>query len=170
MIAYECLTEEEQSHRLRRLAEQALERYGLGAAHLTLLSRAEDTTFFVEMPTGDGSAVHPYLGRIEGKQFALRVLDAGEESAAAALADVVWLARLLRDTSLVVPEPVPACDGSLVVEVPGEEPMPNQFVLLRWADDGPNDEEKIPGEMGGYIVPPWLFDAAVWTQRVYLSN
>jgi Ser/Thr protein kinase RdoA (MazF antagonist) len=170
MIAYECLTEEEQSHRLRRLAEQALERYGLGAAHLTLFSLSEDTTFFVEVPFGDGSVVHPYLGRIEGKQFALRVLDAGEENAAAALADIVWLARLLRDTSLVVPEPVPACDGSLVVEVPGEPAMPNQFVLLRWAGGGSNEEELIPEEMGEYIVPPWLFDPSVWSQRVYLSN
>ncbi|HYO51023.1 MAG TPA: hypothetical protein VEW94_14320 [Chloroflexia bacterium] len=170
MIAYECLTEEEQSHRLRRLAEQALERYGLGAAHLTLFSQSEDTTFFVEVPVGDGSAVHPYLGRIEGKQFALRVLDAGEENAEAALADIVWLARLLRDTSLVVPEPVPACDGSLVVEVPGDPAMPNQFVLLRRAEGGSNEEESIPEEMGGYIVPPWLFEHAAWAQRVYLSN
>jgi hypothetical protein len=50
--------------------------------------------------------------------------------------ELVCLAALIRDTEMDLPEPVPACDGSLVAELPGDGlGEPQLCALFRWTGD-----------------------------------
>lgn len=127
-----------------RIAARALDQYCLAGATLTLLDVAENTTFRVDIPVQPHLDRHPYLGRIAGRRFVLRVLSVGEQ-AAAARSELVWLAALLRDTSLTVPEPVPTRYGSLVAAVTSQdEDEVAHCVLLRWVEGQPPDHEGEP--------------------------
>jgi Ser/Thr protein kinase RdoA (MazF antagonist) len=111
--------------RLRRLATEALDTYGIRPAKLVLLAHVENTTFRVETPTSErfvlrihrvsGSPLHPPRRLPEVRSEAL------------------WLRAIHRDTHLSVPEPVPANDGSIVTvaDLPGE-PERRLCVLFRW--------------------------------------
>ena len=116
---------------LMPLAEAALARYGLDGALIQPDDQDGRVIFHLVMPA-DACAVHPYLGRLAGKRFLLQVYDSGEHSVAVIQQDLVQMAALLRDTDLDLPEPVPACDGSLVVEMPGRDEA-CYCVLFRWA-------------------------------------
>jgi hypothetical protein len=112
--------ESRESYPLERMAEAALARYGLAGAKLENLPHAageEERAFAVSFPMGVAS-IHPYLGRLAGKRFTLRMLPPSEESRAAAVKWMKEIAACCRDTeeasAALMPEPVPACDGSLV--------------------------------------------------------
>jgi hypothetical protein len=111
--------ESRESYPLERMAEAALARYGLAGAKLETLPHVAgeaERAFGVSFPLAAAS-VHPYLGRLAGKNFTLRMLPASEESRASAIEWVKEIAALCRDTHKDAPEPVPACDGSLVTLV-----------------------------------------------------
>jgi hypothetical protein len=122
-----------------RLAQVALERYGLleAGASASLISDVDHAIFKVCVPGEMGAVFHPYLGRIEGKQFLLRIEETAERRVATTYSELALLATMLRETDLALPEPVPAMDGSLVPELymgadqDGEEVK--QCVLFRWA-------------------------------------
>jgi hypothetical protein len=102
------------------MAEAALARYGLAGAKLETLPHVageEERTFGISFPLAAAS-IHPYLGRLAGKNFTLRMLPPSDESRASALEWVKEIAALCRDTDEApasrMTEPVPACDGSLV--------------------------------------------------------
>ncbi len=119
-----------------RLAEEALNNYGLGGAELVLLSDTEHAIFRVMVPAGSACAVHPYLGRIAGEQFVLRVHQESQ-SFAELYSEMVYLLALCRDTELMVPEPVPSLRGDLIVALKKENSISESrlCVLLRWVED-----------------------------------
>ncbi len=118
----------------RQIADRALGQYCLSGATLTLLSDAENTIFRLDVPVQSDFDRHPYMGRIAGRKFVLRVANT-EEQAATTRSELVWLAALLRDTDLTVPEPVPTRYGSLLAGATShDEDASPQCVLLRWVD------------------------------------
>ncbi len=112
---------------LRRLghgswAKAALEQYSLRDAQRTLLKEEVNQRkllFHVESPT---------RGR-----FLLRVYRPTGPSEDTLRSELLWLQALRRDTSLYVPEPIPAADGSLVTDasLPWASEA-RRCVLLRW--------------------------------------
>lgn len=120
MITYERMADNGKLGALWDVAERALRRYGLQGASLTLVGGDERTVFQARFPDGEGAPIHPYLGRLAGKGFILRVQPCTGESAHSIHAELTGLAALLRDTDLEGPEPVPACDGALYAKVEAE--------------------------------------------------
>jgi hypothetical protein len=138
MNSYREIAENKRIYQLR-LAEAALGRYGLDVAggYATLISDADCAVFRVRVPMSLTPIVHPYLGRIEGRQFLLRLEDTAERRIAKTYSELVLLAAMLRDTELALPEPVPALDGTLVPELyddSNREVNPIQCVLFRWGE------------------------------------
>lgn len=131
----------------KEMANAALEQYCLAGAELTLLSDADNIVFRVDVPGAETFDRHPYLGKVGGRRFVLRVSTGHAE---ATRSELVWLAALLRDTDLTVPEPVPTRNGSLLA-VTGA----SSVVLLRWVDgqalDADLDAEKLV-KVGRYMA------------------
>ena len=122
MIALQNRIEQNESRQadpLEPLAEAALARYGLAEATIMNLPDAagDGVCAFGVSFAADATKIHPYLGRLAGKNFTLRLIPSSEESQAAAIEWVHEIAALCRDTHEDAPEPVPACDGSLVTLV-----------------------------------------------------
>lgn len=126
MITIENRTERKESREaypLERLAEAALARYGLAEARIeslpgmTGLAGDEACVFGVSFPAS-AAEIHPYLGRLAGKSFMVRIAPSAEESSVTSLQTALkWageMAARCRDTDEDAPEPIPACDGSLV--------------------------------------------------------
>jgi Ser/Thr protein kinase RdoA (MazF antagonist) len=133
MNSYEQIAENRRVNHLR-LAQVALQQYFLEGARLTLISDAENIIFKVSVPSEGKAICHPYLGRINGDQFLLRIEDVAESRMATTYSELALLATLLRDTDLLLPEPVPACNGELVPELwVGSQDARKQCVLFRWA-------------------------------------
>ena len=142
MIASENKTEREKVQNLLAAARSALSRYGLHGAEVAPAEFGDEAMFNVEMPAMP-MRVHPYLGRISGQSFLLRVRS-GAGSEAVSQLEVELLAALLRDTDLDLPEPVAACDGSVVVRLPVEGLAEEAHcVLFR---DAPQVGESMPWE------------------------
>ena len=129
MIAIQNRIEQREAHPLQRLAEAALSRYGLAGATISELPfqgmvgvAGDDAHLFGVSFPGCAAEIHPYLGRLAGKSFTLSMAAPSEESSASALAWIEEMAARCRDTDEDAPEPVPACDGSLVtlIAVAGE--------------------------------------------------
>ena len=127
LTAHDCgvdtfasLSRRAQLSTLRRLGRNALTRYGVEDARLTLQRHEQNTTFRVDTRGG------PYL---------LRMNRPGLHTRETVASEIAWLAALRRDTDLGVPEPVAARDGSLVIVA--SQPAvsePRVCVLLRWLD------------------------------------
>jgi hypothetical protein len=130
--AYELGTEFGQTTVRRQIAQEALARYGLHYANIQPIRPGDDTAYSLDFSHHDAVPAHPYLGRLDKQQLVLRVLDPSETGDAAIYAELVWVAALLRDTDLTLPEPVPANDGSLVTDVSLDGMAePHRCVLLR---------------------------------------
>src|SRR5688572_24120696 len=126
MAAFGDLSSRGQLGRLRRLAKAALVTYGITPVRLVALAHLENTTFRVDVPSGDryvlrlhrtsGSPVHPPR-RVEEVR-----------------SETTWLAALRREAGLAVPEPILTTDGSVltVANAPGV-PEPRICVLFRWS-------------------------------------
>jgi len=103
MKPYNELTERGRACRLRKLALTALEQYDLDAARLSLITNNTNGIFRVDVNNG--------------QKWILRVTQPeGGHTHAHVAAEMDWLAAISRDTDLSVPHPLPARDGSLVVE------------------------------------------------------
>lgn len=143
---------------MRRLALAALGRYGFPEARLVLLSHEENALFRVELTGEVGTLVHPYLGRLRNQSFVLRVQGIEGYGSGSVRAELMWLAALLRDTELIVPEPVPDANGALVSEVSVEGvPGIRQCVLLRWTgghfpETGKGERLVSIHELGAYMA------------------
>jgi hypothetical protein len=132
---YEQVASSERQDEMWRAVECALVRYDLEGARVSL-DGMESGLFSVEVPADQGRRVHPYLGRIDGKRFILSMHTGGTQGKAWAQAELEWLLALLRETEAEVPEPVPACDGSLVARIPVSKGRGAAYcLLLRWASD-----------------------------------
>jgi Ser/Thr protein kinase RdoA (MazF antagonist) len=159
----------------RELATAALEQYCLAGAELTLLSDADNTVFRVDVPGAESFNRHPYLGKVCGRRFVLRV---STGHAAATKSELIWLAALLRDTDLTVPEPVPTSDGSLVATANASPADGASVVLLRWVEGMSLDsalDAELMVKVGRYMaelhnhsesfVPPSGFQRPRWDRN-----
>jgi Ser/Thr protein kinase RdoA (MazF antagonist) len=103
MKPYSALTERGQARRLRKLAIEALKHYDLDVARLDLV-------------TNDFNGIFKLITE-DAQKYILRVtLPEGGHTREHVAAEMDWLAALARETRLSVPCPLPARDGSLVVE------------------------------------------------------
>ncbi len=131
LTPFEHLSYKGQITRLRKLAETAVTRYGLYDASINLLTHRENTMFRVTVPPQTG---HNNLAT-ESKKFVLRLYGPRAPSPAIIRSELLWLSAIRQDTDLVVPEPVPTQDGSLLTEVSVEEiPEPRLCVLFHWVE------------------------------------
>lgn len=120
MKPFSSLTVRGQARRLRTLALNALTCYDLELARLRLVSNDMNGIF--------------RLDTLDGRKFILRVtLPQGGHNLDHVAAEMDWLAALARDTDLSVPVPLPAKDGSLVVEAAAAGvPEPRLCAVFSW--------------------------------------
>lgn len=135
---------------LTHVATRALSRYGL-ADVAPVLHKASQNMLFRVQPLGRQRP--PARGRaVRGGPagFALRVHAPRYHSTQEIHEELQWLGALRRDTTLVVPRPVPACDGSLVQEIGGPgDPGLWQCVLLHWIPGAFRDDTLTPAALHG---------------------
>jgi Ser/Thr protein kinase RdoA (MazF antagonist) len=131
MKPYDELTYLGRVRRMRQLAHVALDTYGLPGARFKLLRQAGNTLYRAyaadAVLVGEGSELY------EPGQYMLRIHEPGYQAAAAIELELAWLSAMCREASLPVPQPVPALDGRLLIQVsapgiPGER----NVSLLRW--------------------------------------
>jgi len=113
------LTHRGQARRLRVLAQAILRHYPLQVKRVRLLAYHFNAIFRVDSEDGD--------------KFVLRINIPGGRTLGEIRSEMAWLAALRRETDLVVPEPLPSREGSLVttVETPGV-PEPRHCVIFGW--------------------------------------
>src|SRR5215468_5902622 len=112
---------------LLTLAEGALACYDLHGASLTLLSETANVVFHVAVPSGRPQRLSKTGRTSDGAEYALRLRPPGWHSTQTIAEELQWLLALRRDTDLIVPEPIPACDGTLVQEISDPDtPVPWQ--------------------------------------------
>src|SRR5262245_1533681 len=99
------------------LAERVLACYDLRGASLTLLSETANAVFHVVVPGGRPQRLMEPGRTSDGTAYALRLRPPGWHSTQSIAEELQWLLALRRDTDLVVPEPVPAYDGTLIQEI-----------------------------------------------------
>lgn len=116
---FDRLTGRGQARRVRVLAKNALEHYDLAVERMQLMQHLFNTLF--------------RLDTADGRRFVLRVNRAGGRSLTDIRSETAWLAALRRDTDLIVPEPLAARDGRLVVEAEAVGiPEPRHCVIFGW--------------------------------------
>lgn len=140
-----------------RLAEAALERYGLGDAALEPLRLGEGFTQVLRVASGGGERFALKLygpPPPEGGGAPGEAVEAGERRTAALLrspgvlaSQLAWLSDLGRETGLPVPEPVPLPDGSLLGGVSTRDLGP-RGPRLRWASRR-RDARELGGDLRG---------------------
>src|SRR5690349_16431923 len=117
MEALENLSYNSQIRQLRILGEAALTHYDIGGARLSLLAHRDNTVFRVTVSRRPNRLEEDPFDRLDDNRFVLRICDRSGPSIEILQSELLWLAALRRETDLVVPEPVPTRNGSLVVEV-----------------------------------------------------
>ena len=135
MKGFEELTRVGQIRRVKRLAEEALGRYDLEIVGISPIQHFLNTTFRVEARGGQTASAADSTAPTE--RFCLRMHRSSTQRPGYTYiaSELAWLKAIRRDTGLVVPEPVPARDGSLIVEVGtegGGAAGPRPCVLFRW--------------------------------------
>jgi Ser/Thr protein kinase RdoA (MazF antagonist) len=122
MKLYSELTEHGQARRLRQLALNALKQYRLKVERLRLITNDMNGIFRIDTRAGE--------------KYILRVtLPEGGHDRDHVAAEMDWLAALARDTNLSVPRPLPAKDGSLIVEASAAGvPEARLCEIFSWVD------------------------------------
>ncbi len=106
--------------RMQKLAQSVLLRYGIKADKVCFVSDSMNTVFKVEA---------------DGRRYTLRIHPPNNHSTKEIRAELLWLFALQTDMSLLVPEPIPAKDGTLVQEVYFQGMLEaRQIVLFKWLD------------------------------------
>jgi Ser/Thr protein kinase RdoA (MazF antagonist) len=155
---FSSLTRRSQLRRLQRLGRAALVRYGIEGAALATLGYAENTTFRVE---------------IGGTTYLLRMNRPRVHTAGTIESEMAWLTALRRDTTLRVPEPVTATDGSLVVSVEDPSvPDPHLCVVLRWLEGRFVDKRLTPAQLAlvGTLTARLHAHSAGWTPPEWFAR
>jgi Ser/Thr protein kinase RdoA (MazF antagonist) len=117
--SFESLTNAGQLRRLRRLALAALADYGIYEPHLTALVHGDNTTFRVDLATGE--------------RYVLRIHRSAGKTPELVRSELAWLVALQHEAELLVPSPVATPDGSLITIASFEGvPEPRICVLFRW--------------------------------------
>jgi len=130
------------------VAKRALSRYGLGEVPPVLLDDATNMVFRIQ-PLGQQH--HSRVGvaaTADHTGFVLRIHALGQHSTHAIHEELQWLLAIRRETSLIVPVPVPARDGSLIQEiVVSGEPTPRQCVLFHWVPGDFRNDTLTPNDL-----------------------
>ena len=130
------------------LAEGVLACYDLHGASLTLLLETENAVFHVALPSDRPQRISETAETRDGTEYALRLRPPGWHSTQTIAEELQWLLALRRDTDLVVPEPVPAYDGTLVQEIRDPyTPLPWQGVLFHWVSGERRTETLTPSDL-----------------------
>ncbi|HEY9075232.1 MAG TPA: phosphotransferase [Anaerolineaceae bacterium] len=103
MKPFSSMTTQGQTRRLRNLAIQALQSYPFTVTRLRLLSHETNVLFCIHTQEGDRWVLR--INQPEGGHTRDHIA-----------AEVDWLAALSRETSLKVPRPLAAKDGTLFIE------------------------------------------------------
>jgi Ser/Thr protein kinase RdoA (MazF antagonist) len=131
MRSFRELTRRGRLYRLRKLAESALEAYGLSGAALRFIQYGENIIYRVDA-TGRAALVNegsPYIRN----RYVLRIHAMDDKEAIAS--ELTWLTALSQEAGLPVPGPVPTLDGEhLAVIVTPEIPQGRIVSLMRWLD------------------------------------
>lgn len=115
---YRTLDDASRLARLKDGAKRALMAYGLDSASLIPLNLENNAVF--QVTTGDG-------------QYVLRIHRPGHKPLAWIQAELTWLTALWQNTPLGVPQPVPAQDGTWVVQATlPDSDIPLHCVLFHW--------------------------------------
>jgi Ser/Thr protein kinase RdoA (MazF antagonist) len=117
--------------RMRKLAAAALVAYGLGEAHFRLLRQAGNTLYRVSGPAS--LLTGPADDLFQPGQYLLRIHQPDYQEIEGIELELAWLHAMRQEAQLPVPEPVPALDGRLLIQVsvPGV-PGERNCSLLRW--------------------------------------
>jgi Ser/Thr protein kinase RdoA (MazF antagonist) len=120
------------------IAQAALIYYGLPNAQLTFLGQSQNTTFRVEMPTGDKFLLRLHVG--------IEAADDGSHKIwrepPVIQSELLWLNAIARDTELTVPRPVQNRLGEWVTIIASKEFGSSiSCSLLRWVKGEHLDEE-----------------------------
>jgi Ser/Thr protein kinase RdoA (MazF antagonist) len=117
--------------RLRKQAQAALEAYGLAEASLKFLSYSGNTNYQVD--TSRCASPEADDGRYWANHYILRLHQPTYQAFDAIHSELLWLQALLRDTDIIVSEPISNSKGEFVTktDVPGL-PTPQHASLLRW--------------------------------------
>lgn len=131
MKSYEELSYRGRLRRLRKQAQLSLEAYGLSEAKAEFLNYSGNAAYRID--TRNCAPHESEDERYWKNHYILRLHQPGYQTFEAIWSEMQWLEALCRDTELVVPEPTPAQDGTLVTvtDVPGL-PEPQYATLLRW--------------------------------------
>jgi len=92
-----------------RQAAEALERYGLAGAQVELLSDVDCAVFRVRV--GNGARI------LHGSDAVLKIYPGHKGDRDAVEAEVDWLQSLTEETTLRVPGPLRALDGSIIQQI-----------------------------------------------------
>lgn len=120
MKPFSSLTERGQALRLRRLALHALTQYAMDVLCVRLITNDMNGIFRVDT--------------MDGQKFVLRVtLPEGGHTLDHVTAEMDWLAVLTKETDLSLPKPIPAKNGTLVVEAEAKGvPEPRLCAVFTW--------------------------------------
>lgn len=129
MVEYNELTYLGRTRRLRKVAQAALQDYGLAEARFKLVLEAGNAVYRVFETNPAPAASDLYVPG----QYLLRVHQPGYQATEAIELELAWLAAMRREANLPVPQPVPTLDGRLLtqISVPGV-PGERNCSLLRW--------------------------------------
>lgn len=131
MKPYNELTRLGRLRRMRRLAEAALEEYGLGGARLRFYVQAGNTLYRVYR--SDPELTQLNHGLFEPGQYLLRIYQPGWQTPEAIELELAWLAAMRREAGLPVPEPIPRLDSGLLTRISiSGIPETRSCSLLRW--------------------------------------
>jgi Ser/Thr protein kinase RdoA (MazF antagonist) len=146
--SFDDLTGPGKIRRFRRLAEAALDVYGLATSRFKFITLAGNAVFrvFAPDPRAGISENEPFVR----DQYLLRIHDPREQATDAIRLEMEWLTAIRRDTGLPVPEPVFTPDGRPLIKVstPGI-PEKRDVTILRW----------MKGQFMGNNIRPYHFKA-----------
>ena len=130
MKAFFTLSQRGQIIRLRKLANATLQRYDIGEVSLRFLSNTDNTVFRVDQATEKSQQIE---NMNVPRRYVLRITPPEKYPPEVIRAELLWLSTLRTQANLVVPEPVPAADGTFVQEVSvAGVPQPRYCVLFCW--------------------------------------
>lgn len=146
-----ALTYRSQQRRLRQVAQTALTSYGLANARLVLV-KYEDSAVYRVTDTKDN-------------QYALRMMVTADAEKPELLSQMLWLTGLRHDTELLVPKPIPALNGALVLSLSVTGVTRAQCCLLRWVPGRPIIKDPNPEKLvlAGTIAAQLQEHARHWT-------
>lgn len=157
-----------QIKRLKQLARQALVNYDVGTAQLTTLAHRENTTFKITT---------------QNNSYVIGIYRQNKHSVAEVESELIWLTSLLRDTNLIISQPIANKYGSLLTTAvtPGiSQPrrcalfqwLPGRFFRNKFTDKTMKQMGKFLAKLHDYsqqFLPPEGFKRPVWDENGLLG-